>query len=171
MRVTRRLALGGIAAAATIVLTAGPGLAHECINASRNGAAGAQIILGADDSVLWISNGLQHRIDKGLVDLAEELIQRQAGPFSPEAFSDSYSNALEELVKAKLKGRKAISLEEEKPEEGGGEVVDLMEALKKSLGGKSGRKSKGSSSAKASKTSSSKSKSSGTRKRSSGKAA
>lgn len=109
--------------------------------------------------------------DKGLVDLAEELIQRQAGPFSPEAFSDSYSNALEELVKAKLKGRKAISLEEEKPEERGGEVVDLMEALKKSLGGKSGRKSKGSSSAKASKTSSSKSKSSGTRKRSSGKAA
>jgi hypothetical protein len=69
MRVTRRLALGGIAAAATIVLTAGPGLAHECINASRNGTAGAQIILGADDSVLWISNGLQSRIDRGLVDL------------------------------------------------------------------------------------------------------
>jgi hypothetical protein len=68
MRVTRRLALGGIAAAATIVLTAGPGLAHECVNASRNGTAGAQIILGADDSVLWISNGLQSRIDQGLVD-------------------------------------------------------------------------------------------------------
>ena len=91
--------------------------------------------------------------DKGLVELAEELIQRQAGPFSPEAFSDSYTNALEELVKAKLKGRKAISLEEDKPEERDGEVVDLMEALKKSLGAKGGGKAKSTGSSKASKTS------------------
>src|SRR5690625_4428078 len=109
--------------------------------------------------------------EKSLVELAEELIQRQAGPFSPEAFSDSYSNALEELVQAKLKGRKAISIEEEAPEPQGGEVVDLMEALKKSLGKKGDGKSKSTGSSKASKTSGSKAKSSGTRKRSSGKAA
>ena len=107
--------------------------------------------------------------DKGLVELAEELIQRQAGPFSPEAFTDSYSNALEELVKAKLKGRKAVSIEEDEPEDRGGEVVDLMEALKKSLGSKN--KGKSGSSSKATKASTSKSKSSTTRKRSSGKAA
>jgi hypothetical protein len=69
MRTPRRIALAATAAAATIVLTAGPGLAHECMNASRNGVAGAQIVLDFDDNVLWISNGLQHRIDKGLVDL------------------------------------------------------------------------------------------------------
>ena len=65
----RRIALAATAAAATIVLTAGPGLAHECVNASRNGVAGAQIVLDFDDNVIWISNGLQHRIDQGLVDL------------------------------------------------------------------------------------------------------
>lgn len=108
--------------------------------------------------------------DKSLAELAEELIQRQAGPFSPEAFSDSYSNALEELVQAKLKGRKAISIEEEAPEPQGGEVVDLMEALKKSLGKKGDGKSKATAS-RATKGSTSKSKPSATRKRSSGKAA
>jgi len=108
--------------------------------------------------------------EKSLVELAEELIQRQAGPFSPEAFSDSYSNALEELVQAKLKGRKAISIEEEAPEPQGGEVVDLMEALKKSLGKKGDGKSKATAS-RATKGSTSKSKPSATRKRSSGKAA
>lgn len=104
--------------------------------------------------------------DKGLVDLAEELIKRQSGPFRPEAFSDRYSSALEDLVKAKIKGRKAVSIEaEERPEERGGEVVDLMDALKKSLG------SKGKSSSRGSKRSAGGSKSTTSRKRGSGKAA
>ena len=66
---TRRLAVGGIAAAATIVLTAGPGLAHECINASRNGIAGAQLVLGSDDSIIWMTKGLEQRVAQGLVNL------------------------------------------------------------------------------------------------------
>ena len=66
---TRRRALGGIAAAATIVLTAGPGLAHECINASRNGIAGAQLVLGSDDSIIWMTKGLEQRVAQGLVNL------------------------------------------------------------------------------------------------------
>ena len=69
MRMTRRMALGGIAAAATIVLTAGPGLAHECINASRNGIAGAQLVLGSDDSIIWMTKGLEQRVAQGLVNL------------------------------------------------------------------------------------------------------
>ena len=67
MRMTRRMALGGIAAAAAIVLTAGPGLAHECINASRNGIAGAQLVLGSDDSIIWMTKGLEQRVAQGLV--------------------------------------------------------------------------------------------------------
>src|SRR5690625_3270760 len=120
-------------------------------------------------SEAYFDNISDSKSDPGLVELAEELIQRQARPFSPEAFTDSYSTALEELVKAKLKGRKAISIEEEKPEERGGEVVDLMEALKRSLGNKSSAK-RGSTS-KPSKGSGGKAKSGTTRKRSSGKAA
>jgi len=81
--------------------------------------------------------------DDQLVTLAEELIERQSGPFEPESFVDRYSRALEELVKAKIKGRKSVALEsDEEPTASGGEVVDLMQALKRSLGGK-GRKSGG----------------------------
>ena len=68
MRTPRRIAVAALAATATIGLTAGPGLAHECMNASRNGTAGAQLIFGVDGSPLYISTGLQNRIDRGLVD-------------------------------------------------------------------------------------------------------
>jgi hypothetical protein len=68
MRTPRRFALTALAATATIVLTAGPCLAHECMNASRNGTAGAQLIFAVDGSPLYISTGLQNRIDRGLVD-------------------------------------------------------------------------------------------------------
>ncbi|MDF2095286.1 Ku protein [Aquibaculum arenosum] len=105
--------------------------------------------------------------DKDLVALAEELIERQAGPFEPESFTDRYSKALEQLVKAKIKGREAVSLEsEETTSDQGGEVVDLMQALKKSLGDKKGGTTKRSSKSKAS----GRSKSTSSRKRS-GKAA
>lgn len=105
--------------------------------------------------------------DKNLVALAEELIERQAGPFEPKSFTDRYSSALEKLVKAKIKGREAVSLEsEETTSDQGGEVVDLMQALKKSLGDKKGGTAKRSSKSSAS----GRSKSSSSRKRS-GKAA
>ena len=68
MAVLRRVLMGTTAATAAVVLSAGPGLAHECINASRNGVAGAQLVLGTDDSVIYISKGLQSRVDRGLVD-------------------------------------------------------------------------------------------------------
>ena len=68
MTVLRRVLVATAAATTAVVLTAGPGLAHECINASRNGVAGAQLVLGDGDSILYISKGLQSRIDRGLVD-------------------------------------------------------------------------------------------------------
>ncbi|HEX5428759.1 MAG TPA: hypothetical protein VFX00_10575 [Pedococcus sp.] len=61
--------MGAAATGALVVATAGAGLAHECVNASRNGTAGAQIIMDFNDNVLWVSNGLQHRVDKGLVNM------------------------------------------------------------------------------------------------------
>lgn len=71
--------------------------------------------------------------DKELLSLAEELIARKTKPFKAEIFKDSYSDALKELVTKKAKGRKGtVSVEEEEAPRG--EVVDLMAALKKSLG-------------------------------------
>lgn len=51
------------------VLAAGPALAHECINASKKDhSKGAQVIFGVEDQVLFISKGLENRIDQGVVD-------------------------------------------------------------------------------------------------------
>jgi DNA end-binding protein Ku len=71
--------------------------------------------------------------EKELLDLADELIDRKSGPFEPEVFKDSYELALRELIEAKRKKRKPREFEEPKI---GSNVVDLMEALKRSVGKK-----------------------------------
>jgi DNA end-binding protein Ku len=70
--------------------------------------------------------------DKELVQLAEELIERKSGPFKPEAFRDKYVDALNELIEAKLADRPPENIEE--PTQSA-QVIDLMEALKRSIKG------------------------------------
>lgn len=73
--------------------------------------------------------------DEELLDLAETLITKKASPFKPDQFHDHYVDALKALVQKKLKakgGKVAPEPEEETPRHGGN-VVDLMAALKKSL--------------------------------------
>lgn len=81
-------------------------------------------------------------IDKEMKDLARELIERKTAPFDAGAFQDSYAQELRRLVDEKLKGKKVIHTEEESGRATrGGNVVDLMAALRKSVGdSKSGRK-------------------------------
>ena len=43
-------------------------LAMDCANASKNQAAGVQVVLGSDFQPVWISKGLQQRFDQGVVD-------------------------------------------------------------------------------------------------------
>ena len=65
----RRSILVGAIALVLSILIAAPAFAFECINASKkNQAAGAQVVFGPDDEVLYISAGLQNRIEQGLVD-------------------------------------------------------------------------------------------------------
>lgn len=83
-----------------------------------------------------------------MLDLAKELIARKTAPFDAGAFSDSYNEALTELIAAKRRdsetGRVAAGSEDE---EGGENVVDLMAALRKSVakGGKGSGSAAGSS--------------------------
>ena len=79
--------------------------------------------------------------DKEMVDLAVELIERKAGKFTPDQFEDHYATALRELVQKKLKGHK-IKAPHEEAAPGGAKVIDLMSALKKSIGEGSGGKAK-----------------------------
>jgi hypothetical protein len=65
----RRRVLAVFAGALTSLLLAAPVLAHECINVSKSDpTAGAQLVLGANDEVLYISPGLSNRIARGTVD-------------------------------------------------------------------------------------------------------
>jgi hypothetical protein len=67
MKGTTRFGMAGLAAASAIVLAAGPSLATECVNASKQVEAGIQILLGPD-GIEWTTPGLATRIAQGLVD-------------------------------------------------------------------------------------------------------
>ncbi len=68
--------------------------------------------------------------ERELLSLATELIERKAKPFDPKAFKNQYETALRELIDAKLENRKPHEIEEPQL---GGKVIDLMEALKRSV--------------------------------------
>jgi DNA end-binding protein Ku len=81
--------------------------------------------------------------DEELLELAEALIQRKASPFDPGKFKDHYVDALHELIerKRKLKGGKIKAEDDELPKRGSN-VIDLMAALKKSMGETGGGRGK-----------------------------
>jgi DNA end-binding protein Ku len=66
-----------------------------------------------------------------MIELAEELIERKSKRFHPEDFKDSYNEALRELIEAKAEHRKVRQIEA--PREGA-QIIDLMQALRKSVG-------------------------------------
>lgn len=82
---------------------------------------------------------------KDLVDMALQLIEGKTGEFNPASFKNHYAQALRDLVKEKVKTGKVVEVEggdEERP----ANVVDFMDALKRSLkqsgeGAKSGSRS------------------------------
>src|SRR5215467_14302897 len=76
-----------------------------------------------------------HKPDPDLLDMASMLIEKKAGEFDPKEFHNRYVDALHRLIekKQKAKGEKIIE-EPEAPPSKGSNVIDLMAALKKSLG-------------------------------------
>ncbi|MDG4852463.1 MULTISPECIES: Ku protein [unclassified Mesorhizobium] len=77
--------------------------------------------------------------DSEMIGLAEHIIDKQKGKFDPTEFRDRYQEALLELVRARKAGRKAPKAKAEpKPSN----VVNLFDALKKSLGAEAGAKPK-----------------------------
>jgi DNA end-binding protein Ku len=63
--------------------------------------------------------------------MARSLIESMAGSFEPEAFTDDYRAALQEVIDAKVEGREIVAPEE--PEAAPAAAVDLMAALKASV--------------------------------------
>jgi DNA end-binding protein Ku len=73
--------------------------------------------------------------DPDLLDLASTLIEKKAGDFDASEFHNRYVDALKGLIaeKQKNKGEKIIQEPDSEPPKGSN-VIDLMAALKKSLG-------------------------------------
>src|SRR6267378_1731192 len=70
------------------------------------------------------------KVTKDMLDLAKHIVTQKTGEFEPEKFEDHYESALAELINQKRSGKTVGA----KPRPRGENVVDLMEALKRSIG-------------------------------------
>lgn len=68
-----------------------------------------------------------------MIDIAVKIIEQLEGPFNPDEFKDRYEESLRELIRMKEKGREPEIVE---PPADTTNVIDLMEALKRSIGKK-----------------------------------
>ena len=89
------------------------------------------------------SLGTDIKVSPAELKMSEQLVETYATDFQPEKFSDEYQEELRQLIEAKLKKGDDVSTEETfgnepSAQEGGGEVLDLMDALKRSV--QAGRK-------------------------------
>ncbi|MDE2403882.1 MAG: Ku protein, partial [Sphingomonadales bacterium] len=77
------------------------------------------------------------RADPELLELATTLIDKKTAPFRPDEFHDRYVDALRRLVdkKVKARGEKVLEDVSEPTAPRGGNIIDLMSALKRSVQG------------------------------------
>ena len=69
------------------------------------------------------------KVTKDMLDLARHIVEQKMGSFEPEEFEDHYETALIDLINKKRNG---IKIEKATPKSSGN-VINLMDALKKSL--------------------------------------
>ena len=72
------------------------------------------------------------QVDPEMVKLAVQLVDRQTANYDPSDLEDRYESRLRAMIEAKLKGE-GVAVEEE-PTVAPSNVIDLMAALRKSLG-------------------------------------
>ncbi len=71
------------------------------------------------------------KVTKDMLDLARHIVNQKAGRFEPDKFEDQYETALVDLINQKRAGKPITA----KVRPRGENVVDLMEALRRSVGG------------------------------------
>jgi DNA end-binding protein Ku len=70
------------------------------------------------------------KVTKDMLDLARHIVNQKSARFEPEKFEDHYEAALTELINRKRAGKPIEHRARPRP----GNVVDLMEALRRSIG-------------------------------------
>ncbi|MGX9966288.1 non-homologous end joining protein Ku [Roseomonas sp. F4] len=86
------------------------------------------------------------KADAGMIEIAERIIAQKQGPFDPSEFTDRYEEALRALIASKRDGDGGGTKSAPPREDN---VIDLMEALRRSLEGSSEKPSKRAAAAKA----------------------
>ncbi len=130
LRKAKKVALGQLSVRGSEKLVAikpcGKGLLLETLRYADEVRQGQAFFDNIDDT----------KPKKELLDLAAKLIEDKSAPFDAGEFEDRYGAALKKLIdkKAKSKGKRAVIEDVDEPESGGGNVIDLMAALKKSVG-------------------------------------
>jgi DNA end-binding protein Ku len=71
------------------------------------------------------------KVTKDMLDLAKHIVNQKTGRFEPDKFEDQYETALVDLINQKRAGKPITPKERPRGEN----VVDLMDALQKSVGG------------------------------------
>ncbi|WP_439599233.1 Ku protein [Falsiroseomonas sp.] len=88
------------------------------------------------ESEAYFEDVPKRKVDAGMIEIAERIIAQKAGPFDPSEFTDRYEEALRALIESKRDGdgggTKAAPPREDN-------VIDLMEALRRSLEGSSAK--------------------------------
>jgi len=130
LRKAKKIALGQLSVRGSEKLVAikpcGKGLLMETLRYADEVRAGRAFFSEIDDMTP----------DDELLDLATTLIDKRTAPFDASEFENRYVDALRALIdrKAKSKTGKAIIEDTDEPSRRGSNVVDLMAALKKSVG-------------------------------------
>ena len=70
------------------------------------------------------------KITKDMLDLAKHIVEQKSGSFEPDAFEDHYESALIDLINKKRAG---VTLTAKAAPKSSGNVINLMDALKRSL--------------------------------------
>jgi DNA end-binding protein Ku len=70
------------------------------------------------------------KVTKDMLDLAQHIVERKSASFEPEKFEDHYESALVDLINQKRNGMPTAAKAAPKS---GGNVINLMDALKRSL--------------------------------------
>ena len=97
------------------------------------------------------------RISAKELEMSSALVDSFSSDFNPAEFTDDYQEQLKTLIEAKLEKGEALDTQEtfgEDSEEEGGKVLDLMEALRRSVEKNRGKKTGGSSGSSGSRSSS-----------------
>lgn len=84
----------------------------------------------ARDDAAYFDSIPKLEIDKEMLDLAAHIIEKKRAKFDPAQFKDRYQEAVAHLIRAKQAGRPVSAPHAPKP----AKVINLMEALRRSLG-------------------------------------